>query len=32
MLARLDSLINEDSVAGERYPPATLPEIDTESF
>lgn len=29
---RVDALINNDTVAGPRYPDATLPEIDTEDF
>ncbi len=28
----IDALINNDTVAGARYPDATLPEIDTEDF
>lgn len=31
-IARLDSLINQRTVAGERYAHDTLPEIDTETF
>jgi aryl-alcohol dehydrogenase-like predicted oxidoreductase len=31
-LARLDALINQRTVAGARYPAATLAEIDTEDF
>jgi hypothetical protein len=32
LLAQLDALINERTVAGERYSAATQPEIDTENF
>ena len=32
ILARAGELINQSSVAGERYPPATQAEIDTEEF
>lgn len=32
ILARAGELINQHSVAGERYPPATQAEIDTEEF
>ena len=32
MLARVDMLVNERTVAGARYPDSTLPEIDTERF
>jgi aryl-alcohol dehydrogenase-like predicted oxidoreductase len=32
ILARAGELINQNSVAGERYPPATQAEIDTEDF
>lgn len=31
-IARLDALINESTVTGARYAPATLAEIDTERF
>lgn len=30
LIARLDALINWDSVSGERYAPTTQAEIDTE--
>ena len=32
MTARLDALINQRSVVGERYNPATQAEVDTENF
>ncbi|MEK9806558.1 MAG: aldo/keto reductase, partial [Halieaceae bacterium] len=32
LLARAGQLINQNSVQGERYPPATQAEIDTEEF
>lgn len=32
VMARLDRIFAHDQVAGHRYPPATLPEIDTEEF
>ena len=32
LVARLDALINEHTVAGERYNEATQQEIDTENF
>ena len=32
MLARLDALINQQSVVGQRYSPATQAEVDTENF
>ncbi len=32
LVARIEALINEDSVIGSRYPPATQLEIDTEEF
>src|SRR5450631_145259 len=32
LIASLDALINQRSVAGERYNPAALAEIDTENF
>lgn len=31
-IARLDRLINQETVSGPRYPPATQAEIDTEEF
>ena len=32
VLARADALINRQTVAGDRYAPATLAEVDTETF
>jgi aryl-alcohol dehydrogenase-like predicted oxidoreductase len=32
MLARLDALINQQNVVGQRYSPATQAEVDTENF
>jgi hypothetical protein len=32
LLARAGQLINQNSIKGERYPPATQAEIDTEEF
>jgi hypothetical protein len=32
LTARLDALINQRSVVGERYNPATQAEVDTENF
>jgi hypothetical protein len=32
VLARLDALINQDTVVGPRYSAATQTEIDTEEF
>jgi aryl-alcohol dehydrogenase-like predicted oxidoreductase len=32
LIARLDALINQRTVAGERYNPATQAEVDTENF
>ena len=31
-IARLDAMINQHTVAGERYNAATMPEVDTERF
>jgi hypothetical protein len=31
-MARLDALINQRTVAGERYNPATQAEVDAENF
>ena len=31
-VSRIESLINKDTVSGERYPPGTQKEIDTEEF
>lgn len=32
VMARLEALINQDTVSGSRYAPATLLEVDTETF
>ena len=32
LVARLQALINQDTVSGARYQPETLLEIDTEEF
>jgi aryl-alcohol dehydrogenase-like predicted oxidoreductase len=32
LIARLDALINQRTVVGERYGPATQAEIDTENY
>jgi hypothetical protein len=32
LIARLDALINQTTVVGERYNPASQAEVDTENF
>ena len=32
LIAQLDALINQRTVAGERYSPTTQAEVDTENF